>query len=107
MPDAELSTVGGKCLYLLASYRVVYMVLLVGRGVMVGHGDDMVRTHPDIFIHSDFAILNKVDIADAVGVDPNILLNDYKKLTGGRKTMIETSARQGTGLDAVIEELGL
>ena len=70
-------------------------------------GDDMVRKHPDIFIHSDFAILNKVDIADAVGVDPNILLNDYKKLTGGRKTMIETSARQGTGLDAVIEELGL
>lgn len=70
-------------------------------------GDDMVRKHPDIFIHSDFAILNKVDIADAVGVDPNILLNDYKKLTGGRKTMIETSARQDTGLDAVIEELGL
>ncbi|MGN1045095.1 MAG: hydrogenase nickel incorporation protein HypB [Candidatus Methanomethylophilaceae archaeon] len=70
-------------------------------------GDDMVRKHPDIFIHSDFAILNKVDIADAVGVDPKTLLEDYRKLTGGRKTMIETSTRLGTGLDAVLEELGL
>ena len=51
MPDAELCTVGGKCLYLLASYRVVYMVLLVGRGVMVGHSDDMVRTeHLDLLV---------------------------------------------------------
>ena len=70
-------------------------------------GDDMVRKHPDIFIHSDFAVLNKIDIADAVGVDPNVLINDYKKLTGGRKIMIEASARKEIGLEAVIEELGL
>ena len=40
-------------------------------------GDDMVRKHPDIFIHSDLAVLNKVDIADAVDVDPQVIVGDY------------------------------
>lgn len=70
-------------------------------------GDDMVRKHHDIFIHSDLAILNKMDIADAVGVDPDVILRDYEKLTGGRKEMIPCSVRTGEGLDRVIEALGL
>ena len=70
-------------------------------------GDDMVRKHHDIFIHSDLAILNKMDIADAVGVDPDVILKDYEKLTGGRKEMIPCSVRTGEGLDRVIEALGL
>lgn len=70
-------------------------------------GDDMVRKHHDIFIHSDLAILNKMDIADAVGVDPDVILRDYEKLTGGRKEMIPCSVRTGQGLDRVIEALGL
>ena len=44
MSDAELSAVGSERLHLFPSDRVVDMVLLVGRGVMVGHGDDMVGT---------------------------------------------------------------
>ena len=52
-------------------------------------------------------MLNKIDIADAVGVDPNVILNDYKKLTGNRKVMIETSTRKGIGLDEIIKEMGL
>lgn len=70
-------------------------------------GDDMVRKHHDIFIHSDLAILNKMDIADAVGVDPDVILRDYEKLTGGRKEMIPCSVRTGEGLDRVIEALRL
>ena len=70
-------------------------------------GDDMVRKHHDIFIHSDLAILNKMDIADAVGVDPDVILRDYEKLTGGRKEMIPCSVHTGEGLDRVIEALGL
>lgn len=70
-------------------------------------GDDMVRKHPDIFVHSDLAILNKIDIADAVDVDPNIILSDYGKITGGRKKMFETSVKKDIGLDAVIKAMGL
>jgi hydrogenase nickel incorporation protein HypB len=80
-------------------YRVVV--------ISTTEGDDMVRKHPDIFIHSDIAILNKIDIADAVDVDPNVILNDYKKLTGGNKTMIKASVKKDIGIDEIIEFLDL
>lgn len=65
-------------------------------------GDDMVRKHHAVFQHSDVAILNKMDISDAVGVDPNIILKDYDKLTGGLKKMYTCSAKKGEGIDEII-----
>jgi len=82
-----------------ADYRVVV--------ISTTEGDDMVRKHHDIFLHSDVAILNKIDIADAVGVDPEIILNDYRKLTGGLKTMYRCSVRTEDGLDEIMSALGL
>ncbi|MBR4180817.1 MAG: hydrogenase nickel incorporation protein HypB [Candidatus Methanomethylophilaceae archaeon] len=79
-------------------YRVVV--------VSTTEGDDMVRKHHDIFLHSDIAILNKMDIADAVGVDPNVIMEDYKKLTGGLKTMYPCSARKDEGIDEILAALG-
>ena len=70
-------------------------------------GDDMVRKHHAVFLHSDVAVLNKMDICDAVGVDPQIILDDYAKLTGGVKKMYTTSAKKGDGIDEVIAALGL
>jgi len=67
----------------------------------------MVRKHHDIFLHSDVAILNKIDIADAVGVNPDVIQNDYKKLTGGLKTMYECSVRTEKGIDEIMSVLGL
>ena len=75
--------------------------------ISVTEGDDMVRKHPDIFHKADIAIINKTDIAEYVDVDVNIILNDYKKLTGGNKKMIECSVKTGKGLDDVIKALGL
>ncbi|MDR2699022.1 MAG: hydrogenase nickel incorporation protein HypB [Candidatus Methanoplasma sp.] len=82
-----------------ADYRVVV--------ISTTEGDDMVRKHHDIFLHSDVAILNKMDIADAVGVDPEVILGDYKKLTGGLKTMYGCSARTEEGMDEIVSVLGL
>jgi len=82
-----------------ADYRVVV--------ISTTEGDDMVRKHHDIFLHSDVAILNKMDIADAVGVDPNVIMDDYRKLTGGLKTMYECSARAEGGIDEIVSVLGL
>ena len=67
----------------------------------------MVRKHPDIFIHSDIAILNKIDIADAVDVDPEVIVKDYEKLTGGNKKMIKASVKKDIGIDEIIKELEL
>lgn len=69
-------------------------------------GDDMVRKHPDIFNHSDFAILNKVDISDAVDVDPEVIVKDYERITGGKKKMIRCSVRKEIGIDEILKELG-
>ena len=75
--------------------------------ISVTEGDDMVRKHPDIFHKADLAILNKVDIAEHVDVDTKVILEDYRKLTGGNKKMIECSVKKGFGIDEIIKELGL
>jgi hydrogenase nickel incorporation protein HypB len=80
-------------------YRVVV--------ISTTEGDDMVRKHHDIFLHSDVAILNKMDIADAVGVDPEVIAGDYAKLTGGLKKMIKCSVRTGDGIDEILSALKL
>ncbi len=80
-------------------YRVVV--------VSTTEGDDMVRKHHDIFQHSDIAILNKIDIADAVDVDPEVITGDYEKLTGGAKKMYKCSVKKDQGLDDILEALNL
>jgi hydrogenase nickel incorporation protein HypB len=82
-----------------ADYRVVV--------ISTTEGDDMVRKHHDIFQHSDVAILNKIDIADAVGVDPKVISSDYKKLTGGLKTIYECSVRTDEGVNEIMRALEL
>jgi hydrogenase nickel incorporation protein HypB len=80
-------------------YRVVV--------ISTTEGDDMVRKHPDIFIHSDVAILNKIDIASAVDVDPDVIVKDYDRLTGGKKKMLKISVKKDTGIDDVLKALNM
>ena len=68
-------------------------------------GDDMVRKHPDIFLHSDIAVINKVDIAEYVDVDVDVIKNDYSKLTGGVLKMMECSVKQDKGIDEMISAI--
>jgi hydrogenase nickel incorporation protein HypB len=82
-----------------ADYRVVI--------ISTTEGDDMVRKHHDIFIHSDVAILNKTDIAEAVDVDPEIIERDYAKLTGGLKKMHRCSVKRSWGMEEILRALDL
>ncbi|MDR3205966.1 MAG: hydrogenase nickel incorporation protein HypB [Candidatus Methanoplasma sp.] len=82
-----------------ADYRVVV--------VSTTEGDDMVRKHHDIFIHSDVAVLNKVDIADAVDVDPDVIAGDYRRLTGGLKEIYRCSVKTEQGLGGILSALDL
>ncbi|MDR0198861.1 MAG: hydrogenase nickel incorporation protein HypB [Methanomassiliicoccaceae archaeon] len=70
-------------------------------------GDDMVRKHPDIFLHSDIAVINKADIAEYVDVDINVVKNDYSRLTGGALRMMECSVKKDKGVDEIIDALKL
>jgi hydrogenase nickel incorporation protein HypB len=74
--------------------------------ISVTEGDDMVRKHPAIFAFSDVIIINKVDLAKAMEVDPKILERDAKRTNPGAR-IIMMDARHGTGMDELVKALGL
>lgn len=67
-------------------------------------GDDTVEKHPLIFKDADLVVINKIDIADAVGADVDKMENDAKKLNPDA-TVIKTSLKNEIGLDKVIDFL--
>lgn len=74
--------------------------------ISVTEGDDMVRKHPPIFAFSDVVIINKVDLAEAMEVDPKILERDARRTNPGAK-IIMMDARRGKGIDELVKALGL
>ena len=69
--------------------------------VSVTEGDDTVEKHPIIFQTSDVVVINKVDLADAVGADADKMVADAQKLNPNIK-VIKSSLKEGTGLDEII-----
>lgn len=69
--------------------------------VSVSEGDDTVEKHPMIFLDCDLAIINKIDIADAVDASVEKMEKDAKSINP-RLLVIKTSLKNGTGLDEVI-----
>jgi len=74
--------------------------------ISVTEGDDMVRKHPAIFAFSDVIVINKVDLAKAMEVDPKILERDARRTNPGAK-IIMMNARRGDGMDELVKALGL
>lgn len=74
--------------------------------ISVTEGDDMVRKHPAIFAFSDVIIINKVDLAQAMEVDPKILERDARRTNPSAK-IIMMDARRGKGMDELVSALGL
>ncbi len=70
--------------------------------VSVTEGDDTVEKHPIIFQTSDAVVINKVDLADAVGADADKMVDDALKLNPNIK-VIKSSLKEGTGLDEIIK----
>ena len=69
--------------------------------VSVTEGDDTVEKHPIIFQTSDVVVINKVDLADAVGADADKMVADAQKLNTNVK-VIKSSLKKGCGLDEII-----
>ena len=74
--------------------------------ISVTEGDDMVRKHPAIFTFSDVIVINKVDLADAMEVDPDMIARDARK-TNPKAKIVLMDARRGSGLDDLADALGL
>jgi hydrogenase nickel incorporation protein HypB len=74
--------------------------------ISLTEGDDMIRKQPMIFIESDLAVLNKIDLLPHLDVDPAVLDRDYSKIKKGAK-LYRTSAKTGDGLDELFKALNI
>jgi hydrogenase nickel incorporation protein HypB len=74
--------------------------------VSVTEGDDMVRKHPILMGMSDIIVVNKMSLADAMGVDPAVLEGDAREINP-HVPVVFTDARTGEGLDVLLQRMGL
>ncbi|RLG37752.1 MAG: hydrogenase accessory protein HypB [Candidatus Alkanophagales archaeon] len=65
--------------------------------ISVTEGDDIVRKHPLIFQLADIVVLNKIDLAEFVGVEPQTVVKDFRKISPNGKIFL-TNAKSGEGL---------
>ena len=70
--------------------------------VSVTEGDDMIRKHPLIFQQADAIVVNKVDLAEYVGVDINTIKRDANNICPNTKLFF-TDAKSGKGLEEFFE----
>jgi len=74
--------------------------------VSVTEGPYMVVKHPFIFMDADVAVINKVDLAQAMEVDVKKLEKDVKTINPKAK-VVATNCRSGEGVTSVLEALEL
>ncbi len=72
--------------------------------ISVSEGDDTVEKHPLIFKDADLVVINKVDIAEAVGADQDKMVSDVIELNPDVK-VIKSSLKTGQGLDEIINSI--
>ena len=68
--------------------------------ISVTEGDDTVEKHPLIFKDADLVVINKVDLADAVGADSDKMVSDVKQLNPDVQ-VIKTSLKTEKGFNEV------
>ncbi len=74
--------------------------------ISVTEGDDMVRKHPVIFSLVDLIVINKVDLAKVIEVDPKILVRDARKLRP-KAPIFLTDAKHGKGVPELMKAMGI
>lgn len=62
--------------------------------------------HPHIFMEADVAVINKIDLAEAMGVDVDELEAKIRKVSPD-VVVVRTSCRTGEGVEKVAKVLGL
>jgi hydrogenase nickel incorporation protein HypB len=72
--------------------------------VSVTEGDDVVNKHPMIFRVSDIGIINKIDLAEAVGASVSRMLRDMERIAPQVK-QIQMSVKTGQGISEFVDDL--
>ena len=69
--------------------------------ISVTEGDDTAEKHPMIFKGADMAIINKVDLAEAVGADADKMVEDVKTINPDIP-VVKCRIKTGEGVDEII-----
>ena len=72
--------------------------------ISVTEGSYMVLKHPFIFMEADVVVINKLDLAEAMGVEFEKLRDDVRKINPSAR-VVGTSCRNDLGIDKVIQAL--
>lgn len=72
--------------------------------ISVTEGAYMVRKHPRMFLGADLVVINKIDLAEIMGVSALRLIADVQRLKPGLKVMT-ASARFNSGVEEIATEL--
>jgi hydrogenase nickel incorporation protein HypB len=72
--------------------------------ISVTEGPYMVLKHPFIFMEADVVVINKLDLAEAMGVEFEKLRSDVSKINP-RARVVGTSCRSDLGIDKMIDAL--
>ncbi len=74
--------------------------------VSVTEGPYMVRKHPLTIKRADMVVINKIDLAKAIGFDADSLVQDVREVDA-RIPVLKLSSKTGQGLDELILAMGL
>jgi len=74
--------------------------------VSVTEGPYTVVKHPFMFMDADIVVINKIDLAEAMKVDPDKLIQDVRGINP-RTYIVKAICRDGAGVDEVIRALNL
>ncbi len=74
--------------------------------ISVTEGDDMIRKQPMIFVHSDIAVLNKIDLLPYVDINVDLLVRDYGRVKKGAR-LFRSSAKTGEGISDLFNALNV
>ena len=74
--------------------------------VSVTEGPYMIRKHPLTIKRSDMVVINKIDLAEVLDFDVDALVRDIREVDANLP-VFKVSSKSGTGLDELIEYLGL
>ncbi|MEO1394975.1 MAG: urease accessory protein UreG [Cyanobacteria bacterium J06634_5] len=96
--DLILIESGGDNLASTFSYDLVDAYLFV---IDVGAGDDIPRKNGPGFVHSDLAVVNKIDIAPYVGADLDLMRLQSAQYRQD-KPVVYTNCKTSEGLDDVV-----
>jgi hydrogenase nickel incorporation protein HypB len=74
--------------------------------VSITEGPYMIRKHPLTIKRADMVVINKIDLAEVLDFDVEALVSDIREVDANIP-VVKMSSKTGTGLDSLINEIGL